>query len=134
MNPWIQLTSLWALAALMMSLGWFWQRSRGNAGIVDVLWAAGTGLSAGGNFVLTNNSITVGSNTYGLSLSNSNNLEVLNVGVAPPTIAYWAGNINNVWSTNNSGSTNWRTDATTNTDTQLPPGSTTNVFFSTQGL
>ena len=40
MSLWIQLTCLWMLAALMMSLGWFWQRSRVNAGIVDVLWAA----------------------------------------------------------------------------------------------
>src|SRR5450755_2061658 len=46
MNPWIQLTGLWVLAALMMSLGWLWQRSRANAGIVDVLWAGGTGMSA----------------------------------------------------------------------------------------
>jgi steroid 5-alpha reductase family enzyme len=46
MNPWIQLTSLWALAALMMSLGWLWQRSHANAGIVDVLWAGGTAMGA----------------------------------------------------------------------------------------
>jgi steroid 5-alpha reductase family enzyme len=45
-SPWIQLSCLWALAALMMSLGWLWQRSRANAGIVDVLWAGGTGASA----------------------------------------------------------------------------------------
>ena len=46
MNPWSQLICLWVLAALMMSLGWLWQRSRANAGIVDVLWAGGTGASA----------------------------------------------------------------------------------------
>jgi steroid 5-alpha reductase family enzyme len=46
MNLWIQVTSVWVLAALMMSLGWLWQRSRVNAGIVDVLWAGGTGMSA----------------------------------------------------------------------------------------
>lgn len=46
MNPWIHLAYLWVLAASMMSLGWAWQRSRANAGIVDVLWAAGLGLSA----------------------------------------------------------------------------------------
>jgi steroid 5-alpha reductase family enzyme len=45
-NPWIQLTCLWALAAFVMSLGWKWQRSRANAGIVDVLWAGGTGTGA----------------------------------------------------------------------------------------
>jgi steroid 5-alpha reductase family enzyme len=46
MNPWGQLICVWVLAALMMSLGWLWQRSRANAGIVDVLWAGGTGASA----------------------------------------------------------------------------------------
>jgi steroid 5-alpha reductase family enzyme len=30
----------------MMSFGWLWQRSRANAGIVDVLWAFGLGASA----------------------------------------------------------------------------------------
>ncbi len=46
MNPWTHLAFVWALAASMMSLGWLWQRARANAGIVDVLWAAGLGLSA----------------------------------------------------------------------------------------
>jgi steroid 5-alpha reductase family enzyme len=43
MNSWWQLGCLWALAAVLMSLGWRWQRIRANAGIVDVLWAAGVG-------------------------------------------------------------------------------------------
>jgi len=46
MNPWILLACLWLLAALMMSLGWLWQRPRSNAGIVDALWAGGVGGSA----------------------------------------------------------------------------------------
>jgi steroid 5-alpha reductase family enzyme len=46
MKPWSQLACLWMLAALVMSLGWVWQRSRANAGIVDVLWAGGTGAGA----------------------------------------------------------------------------------------
>ena len=46
MNAWIQLLVLWLLAALMMSLGWLWQRPRSNAGIVDALWAGGVGGSA----------------------------------------------------------------------------------------
>ncbi|GGY16350.1 membrane protein [Rhodanobacter panaciterrae] len=46
MNPWIQLAVLWLLAALMMTLGWLWQRPRSNAGIVDALWAGGVGGSA----------------------------------------------------------------------------------------
>jgi steroid 5-alpha reductase family enzyme len=46
MNGWIQWLGLWLLAASMMSLGWRWQHRRSNAGIVDVLWAAGVGGSA----------------------------------------------------------------------------------------
>ena len=46
MNPWLQLACLWLLAALIMSLGWLWQRKHANAGIVDVLWAAGVGSGA----------------------------------------------------------------------------------------
>ena len=46
MNPWWQLFLVWMLAAFMMTLGWQWQRKRANAGIVDVLWAAGVGGSA----------------------------------------------------------------------------------------
>lgn len=46
MKPWNQLILLWIFASLTMCLGWLWQRSRANAGIVDVLWAGGTGLSA----------------------------------------------------------------------------------------
>ena len=37
---------LWAAAALAMSAGWWWQREHENAGIVDVIWTAGTGVSA----------------------------------------------------------------------------------------
>ena len=46
MNIWWQLLIVWLLAALMMALGWRWQRVRSNAGIVDVLWAMGVGGSA----------------------------------------------------------------------------------------
>ncbi|MEO7051269.1 MAG: DUF1295 domain-containing protein [Rhodanobacter sp.] len=46
MNPWWHLLVVWLLAAAMMTLGWQWQRKRSNAGIVDVLWAAGVGGSA----------------------------------------------------------------------------------------
>ena len=46
MNPWIELAVLWLLAATMMTLGWLWQRSHANAGIVDALWAGGLGGSA----------------------------------------------------------------------------------------
>lgn len=46
MNPWLQLACVWLFAALIMSLGWLWQRKHSNAGIVDVLWAAGVGSGA----------------------------------------------------------------------------------------
>ena len=46
MNTWWPLLIVWLLAAAMMTLGWRWQRARANAGIVDVLWAAGMGGSA----------------------------------------------------------------------------------------
>ena len=41
MSPTQQLLSIWLLAAVLMLLGWLWQRRRDNAGIVDVLWATG---------------------------------------------------------------------------------------------
>ncbi|TAN04605.1 MAG: DUF1295 domain-containing protein [Rhodanobacteraceae bacterium] len=37
---------VWLLAAAMMVLGWRWQRTHANAGIVDVLWSAGLGGAA----------------------------------------------------------------------------------------
>ena len=42
----LQVLLLWLLAALAMTAGWTWQRRRDNAGIVDVIWAAGVGGSA----------------------------------------------------------------------------------------
>jgi steroid 5-alpha reductase family enzyme len=44
-----QVSGLWLLAALLMTLGWRWQRDHANAGIVDVLWSVGVG---GGAVVL----------------------------------------------------------------------------------
>ena len=46
MNPWLALLWVWALAVPMMALGWRWQQRNSNAGIVDVLWAAGLGGAA----------------------------------------------------------------------------------------
>ena len=37
---------VWAMAATLQTAGWAWQRQRNNAGIVDVLWAAGLGGAA----------------------------------------------------------------------------------------
>jgi steroid 5-alpha reductase family enzyme len=45
-NTWEALGVVWILAVAMMVAGWAWQRRHSNAGIVDVLWAAGLGGSA----------------------------------------------------------------------------------------
>lgn len=45
-NLWPQLLTLWCGAALVMNLGWAWQRRHNNIGIVDVLWALSLGASA----------------------------------------------------------------------------------------
>ncbi|MGD9584766.1 MAG: DUF1295 domain-containing protein [Lysobacterales bacterium] len=46
MNGFWPLFAVWLLSATMMTLGWQWQRRHSDAGIVDVLWAAGVGVSA----------------------------------------------------------------------------------------
>jgi steroid 5-alpha reductase family enzyme len=46
MNPWQQALLVWAIAALAQTAGWRWQRSRDNAGIVDVVWSFGVGGAA----------------------------------------------------------------------------------------
>lgn len=40
------LLTMWLTAAWAMAGGWAWQRRKTNAGIVDVLWAAGLGVAA----------------------------------------------------------------------------------------
>jgi len=47
--------------------------------------------------------------------------------------AYWTGNQDAVWSTNNTSNTNWATSATGTPDTGFPPNSSTDVFFSATG-
>lgn len=42
----MQLLCLGVVMVVIMALGWHWQRRRRNAGIVDVLWAAGLGVAA----------------------------------------------------------------------------------------
>lgn len=46
MTPGSVLFAVWLGAAVMMTVGWLWQRRRRNAGIVDVLWSTGLGVSA----------------------------------------------------------------------------------------
>jgi fibronectin-binding autotransporter adhesin len=87
------------------------------------------------DFTLAAQNLTLGSTTYHLSLGNSTaTAEVLSISQISGTLptAYWAGSINNIWSTNQSGSTNFRTDATSNIDTGKTPDATTNVVFTVQ--
>lgn len=46
MVPWVQLLLIWFGAAVMMMAFWLIQRRTGDAGIVDVGWSFGLGLSA----------------------------------------------------------------------------------------
>lgn len=46
MSPYWWPLWLWLGAAAAMTAGWWWQRRRTNAGIVDVIWAAGVGSGA----------------------------------------------------------------------------------------
>lgn len=46
MSAWWHPGAVWLAAALLMAAGWWWQRRHRNAGVVDVLWAAGVGASA----------------------------------------------------------------------------------------
>lgn len=46
MSPWLLLVSGWGAMALVMSVLWLIQRSRGDAGIVDVAWGLGVGCLA----------------------------------------------------------------------------------------
>jgi len=45
-NSWLPLLWLWLISIAMMAAGWWWQRTRSNATIVDALWAAGLGIGA----------------------------------------------------------------------------------------
>lgn len=46
MSRWFDLVLVWLLAAVVMFVGWIWQRRHRNAGIVDVLWAMCLGAGA----------------------------------------------------------------------------------------
>ena len=46
MNPWLLLLIGWVLMAAVMAALWLVQRARGDAGVVDVGWAAGLGALA----------------------------------------------------------------------------------------
>jgi len=84
-----------------------------------------------GNFTLA--AFTGVDTTHGGILINNNGSLQLFVTNATPTNAYWSGAVDGNWNSFDLGTatTNWRTDATSNTDTLALPGSTTNVHFYT---
>ena len=75
------------------------------------------------NFI-NNNSINDGS----FKITQVGNDLVLQYDAASPLNAYWKGGQNSVWSTNNSGATNW-VDAPAGSETNQIPSATSNVFF-----
>jgi autotransporter-associated beta strand protein len=76
-----------------------------------------------GTWVGAGNFITVESNTTSVV----DNLKIS--AAVPPTDAYWTGDQDGKWNTNNSGNTNWATDATGTTDLGRLPDAFTNVKF-----
>ena len=111
-----------------------------TTGVIQLI-TAGSGFTGTGtnNFTLSSSTLTLsgawGSKTYNLSLAGAQNTTTqtaLNVSIVAPTTAYWSGALDGSWGTNNAGGvTNWRTDATSDVDTQATPDATTNVFFNT---
>ena len=68
----------------------------------------------------------------GVLLNTNGSLQLVITG-ATPSVAYWSGAVDGNWNTFTLGTaaTNWRTDATSNTDTNAAPGATTDVHFVT---
>ena len=105
----------------------------GLTGTPQVLINAPAGLASGSfsNFTLG----TISGNTSGYTLglnATSTQLQLTETLIATPASAYWSGAVSSVWNTfSGVNNTNWRTDATSNVDTNQIPGSTTNVFFYT---
>ena len=107
------------------------------AGLVIPLIESAGGFTGAGtnNFTLITTTLLLGGHSYTLTLAGAQDKTTqtaLLVTVAAPTNAYWAGGQDANWNTGiSTGVTNWRTDATSNIDTQAVPNSQTNVFFST---
>ncbi len=111
-----------------------------TTGIIPLITTSGGFTGTGSNnFTLSSSTLTLsgawGSKTYNVTLAGAQDTTTqtaLSVTVVAPTMAYWSGALDGNWSTNNAGGvTNWRTDATSNVDTQATPDATTNVFFNT---
>ncbi len=92
---------------------------------------AGSGLAG---FLLANTRVGVGGLAYPLNLSQGSTNVSLTVGAASGVDrAFWRGDVDGSWTTNNAGNTNWATDATGRTELGATPGVLTDVFFSTLG-
>ncbi len=111
-----------------------------TTGIIPLITASGGFTGTGtNNFTLSASTLTLsgawGSKTYNVTLAGVQNTATqtaLSISIVAPTTAYWSGALDGSWSTNNAGGvTNWRTDATSNVDTQATPDATTHVFFNT---
>ena len=105
-------------------------------GVIPLIESAGGFTGTGSNnFTLNTTTLSLGGHNYTLTLAGAQDKTTqtaLLVTVAAPTNAYWSGAQDANWNTGSStGVTNWRTDATSNIDTQAIPTSASNVFFYT---
>jgi hypothetical protein len=94
-----------------------------------------TGFSNGSFGLLLNNVVPGLSPPNGYSTDLTDQVPNLTINngsiIIIPATAYWRGNVDGNWSTNNAGVTNWKTDASGATDTHTPPGIASDVFFTT---
>ncbi|RBP38153.1 putative secreted protein with PEP-CTERM sorting signal [Roseimicrobium gellanilyticum] len=89
--------------------------------------AAGISLS---NF--TSSVSTLGGFNLSLSILTGDTLAVT-LSTSAPLSAYWKGDVNALWNTNNSGNTNWDSSQSGGTDAGALPQAATDVFFAANG-
>ena len=88
----------------------------------------GTGQFAIGTFVADGTSQAIVFNSAGEAIINAFELRV-----APPPSAFWTGDQDGAWATNQAGNTNWATAASGAIDAGLIPGAPIDVTFSATG-
>ncbi len=109
-----------------------------NMGLMAVTYTVAAGTTGTFNLTLDTNTtegdatVLDDQNGNPIPFSNQNNA-TLAVVIATPATAYWKGTVDGNWTTDNSspGTTNWTLDAAGSFDTHALPGSTTDVFFTT---
>lgn len=89
-----------------------------------------TGFSAN-KFTLTDGFVPAHTGTFGVTTS-GNDLQVTYVPTGTAT-AYWKGDQDASWNTDNAGNTNWATTSGGGTDTGAVPGTSTDVYFYADG-